>query len=653
MIDEEKRSMNKELKSRLTDKLGARCCQIMSQWQGWTNGSDHIPEMCDLAYEKLMPVFVTEMTKYPRHGFLREEVLLHRRAQLASQKVLKKDSKTNDLPRGEFTALDGIRDYLNASSDNTLTPLLVRGPPGSGMTAMLSLATSWCKENMLPGAVTVHRQCGLTPDSTNGCMLLWSLVKQLTISYTAGRKAKLQMDLTIKEARDLPAADAAGFFDRKGAPSSDPFVQVKVAKHKIRTKTIKKNLNPAWNEQYDLKDLVLTDKMLVSVWDYDIIGKNDLLGQVEIPLAKIELNTPFEKWYAVPIELAEEKPPPVVIFFDAKVIEAKDLQPQSFRMDVDPFVRMTLGSASVQTTHRDDTQDPEYYEDFELTLEDEDDQILKFSVWDKGDGKSYEDGLLGEGEFLLADIAVEATYEGSVVLKKDGRDAGSVHFMITKHSETLEVEEEEVTEGPRILLQMTLTPMPTNIDKALDRTPLDIPCMYLPLAERFRETLLLASASKPINIILDGFDSIPSSDPTTTMRWLPDKLPRYVHIVIGFRNVECKALDVLLGRDARPRSVKLRLQDPEFCRENLTASLTARKPKRTLANAQRSSLLASFTSQTLASGPGEVLEVAACIPSFDSPIAIDKREVTLKEIIRVRSSYVLNGKVDAFRYVDR
>ena len=29
-----------------------------------------------------------------------------------------------------------------------------------------------------------------------------------------------------------------------------------VAKHKIRTKTIKKTLDPEWNQQYDLKDLV-------------------------------------------------------------------------------------------------------------------------------------------------------------------------------------------------------------------------------------------------------------------------------------------------------------------------------------------------------------------------------------------------------------
>ena len=37
---------------------------------------------------------------------------------------------------------------------------------------------------------------------------------------------------------------------------------------------------------------VVTDKMLVSAWDYDVIGNNDMLGQVEIPLASLELNMP-------------------------------------------------------------------------------------------------------------------------------------------------------------------------------------------------------------------------------------------------------------------------------------------------------------------------------------------------------------------------
>ena len=330
IIDEEKRSMNKDLKLRVVEKIGARAIQVMSQWQGWTNGTDHIPDLCQVIYEKLVSVFISEMTKFPRHGFLREDVLLHRRAQFYNQKVLKGNSKKADMPEGELPVFDSIRKYLNTNSDGTSVPLIVRGPPGSGMTSLLSLTASWCKEKMLPGAVTVHRQCGLSPDSTNGCMLLWSLVKQLTISYTADRKSKLQLDLKIVQACDLPAADRGG--------TSDPFVQVSVARHKVRTKTVKKTLNPEWNEQYEMKDVVLTDNVRITIWDYDVIGKNDLLGQVEIPLSKIELNTPFEKWYAVPMELAAEKEPPVFIYFDVKVIAAKNLRPRSFRMDVGMFL---------------------------------------------------------------------------------------------------------------------------------------------------------------------------------------------------------------------------------------------------------------------------------------------------------------------------
>ena len=60
---------------------------------------------------------------------------------------------------------------------------------------------------------------------------------------------------------------------------------------------------------------------------------------------------------------------------------------------------------------------------------------------------------------------------------------------------------------------------------------------------------------------------------------------------------------MLLARDSKCRVVKLRGPDIEVCREGLTAALTAKIPKRTLTGNQRSSLLASFTSKSLASGP--------------------------------------------------
>ena len=75
----------------------------------------------------------------------------------------------------------------------------------------------------------------------------------------------------------------------------------------------------------------------------------------------------------------------------------------------------------METTYREDSQDPEYNEQLEITLEDIEDQVLKFSVWDKGDGKEWEDGLLGEGEFALNEIDVGAAYEGWVDLTWDGR----------------------------------------------------------------------------------------------------------------------------------------------------------------------------------------------------------------------------------------
>ena len=58
------------------------------------------------------------------------------------------------------------------------------------------------------------------------------------------------------------------------------------------------------------------------------------LGTLSTDAFSTSTSTLAEKWYAVPMELAGEKQAPVVIFFDVTIIEAKNLLPQSFRMDL-------------------------------------------------------------------------------------------------------------------------------------------------------------------------------------------------------------------------------------------------------------------------------------------------------------------------------
>lgn len=67
--------------------------------------------------------------------------------------------------------------------------------------------------------------------------------------------------------------------------SSDPFCRVQLGGLRARTRTINRDLNPAWNEKFALdlrgdSNWTLRD-LVISVWDEDLGGvSQDFLGEV-------------------------------------------------------------------------------------------------------------------------------------------------------------------------------------------------------------------------------------------------------------------------------------------------------------------------------------------------------------------------------------
>ena len=60
---------------------------------------------------------------------------------------------------------------------------------------------------------------------------------------------------------------------------SDPFMTLSIGKKEFKTKTIKKTLNPNWNESFEWKlDSHLDDLLYVNVYDWDMLSKN---GKIE------------------------------------------------------------------------------------------------------------------------------------------------------------------------------------------------------------------------------------------------------------------------------------------------------------------------------------------------------------------------------------
>lgn len=92
----------------------------------------------------------------------------------------------------------------------------------------------------------------------------------------------------VLDAADLPAADRNGF--------SDPYCKFKFNEKEIyKTKTQKKTLHPAWNEFFECPINSRTAaKFRVTVFDWDMGDKDDLLGEATIDLTKLEPFRPQE-----------------------------------------------------------------------------------------------------------------------------------------------------------------------------------------------------------------------------------------------------------------------------------------------------------------------------------------------------------------------
>ena len=89
--------------------------------------------------------------------------------------------------------------------------------------------------------------------------------------------------MKIIAGHNLPDADDFG--------QSDPYVKIYVPNEIIprKTKFIKNNLNPKWNEEFIIKiPNNNKQKLLLEVWDKDRMTSDDLLGTIEIFTSNIK-----------------------------------------------------------------------------------------------------------------------------------------------------------------------------------------------------------------------------------------------------------------------------------------------------------------------------------------------------------------------------
>ncbi len=108
-------------------------------------------------------------------------------------------------------------------------------------------------------------------------------------------------------AMGLKAMDANGF--------SDPYVKLTVNGVTHKSKTIKKTLNPRWDEEFAWRgnfDQLTREALAIAVWDWDRMSINDHLGNGTLDLRRLT-NLPSGQAIECQVKLADKQSQPGVV----------------------------------------------------------------------------------------------------------------------------------------------------------------------------------------------------------------------------------------------------------------------------------------------------------------------------------------------------
>eukprot|EP01099_Mayorella_cantabrigiensis_P000353 TRINITY_DN1164_c0_g1_i1.p1 TRINITY_DN1164_c0_g1~~TRINITY_DN1164_c0_g1_i1.p1 ORF type:complete len:213 (-),score=54.04 TRINITY_DN1164_c0_g1_i1:36-641(-) len=98
-----------------------------------------------------------------------------------------------------------------------------------------------------------------------------------------------QLELKLIRANGVIAGDITF-----SGGSSDPYCFVKVGNIRAKSKVIQKTLNPTWDQTFTFIVPSIDEKIYIEVFDEDMVGKDDALGNLEIPL-KSQLNKGYSE----------------------------------------------------------------------------------------------------------------------------------------------------------------------------------------------------------------------------------------------------------------------------------------------------------------------------------------------------------------------
>ncbi|XP_029685910.1 multiple C2 and transmembrane domain-containing protein 1 isoform X3 [Takifugu rubripes] len=256
-----------------------------------------------------------------------------------------------------------------------------------------------------------------------------------------------QLDIVLKKGNNLAIRDRTG--------TSDPYVKFKVAgKEVFRSRTIHKNLNPVWEERASLLVETLRDPLYVKVFDYDFGLQDDFMGSAYLHLESLE----HQRTLDVTLDLKDPQYPendlgtlelavtltPKENMSDAtmllrrnwkrsskyqsmrlsdvhgkaqlwrgivsiSLIEGRRLQPMDANGLSDPYAKFRMGHQKYKSKTIAKTLNPQWREQFDFHLYDEQGGVVDITVWDKDAGKK--DDFMGRCTVDLSLLSKEQTHK--------------------------------------------------------------------------------------------------------------------------------------------------------------------------------------------------------------------------------------------------
>ncbi|XP_074526841.1 multiple C2 and transmembrane domain-containing protein 1 isoform X4 [Halichoeres trimaculatus] len=253
--------------------------------------------------------------------------------------------------------------------------------------------------------------------------------------------AMYQLDIILKKGNNLAIRDRTG--------TSDPYVKFKIAgKEVFRSKTIHKNLNPVWDERVSLLVETLRDPLYVKVFDYDFGLQDDFMGSAYLHLESLE----HQRTLDVTLDLKDPQYPehnlgtldlavtlsPKDDIRDAyqsmrlsdvhrkaqlwrgivsiSLIEGRNLQPMDANGLSDPYVKFRMGHQKYKSKTIPKTLNPQWREQFDFHLYEEQGGYVDITVWDKDAGKK--DDFMGRCTIDLSLLSKEHTHKLDLPLEE-------------------------------------------------------------------------------------------------------------------------------------------------------------------------------------------------------------------------------------------